>query len=153
MPVQKATECAVKMLKAEQENSFQIKEKKGHNVEQNGTRVSTPKKKKKKQEPHNKYVIDDMDKSIIRQHFQQYYEQYKEIPTWWKLHNFSQTELSFKTSKEILGKIVLATGFHFRRCQNKHIVLCEQEDIVAKRTYFLRYLCKNLASELKQPVV
>ena len=59
--------------------------KEGNEAESNGQQIATP---IKTVTPHNKIVIDSMDKEIIRREFLKYYQVYKEIPSLKKLHNF-----------------------------------------------------------------
>lgn len=123
--------------------------KEGNEAESNGQQIATP---IKTVTPHNKIVIDSMDKEIIRREFLKYYQVYKEIPSLKKLHNFCKAEIQFQGCKETLWKIILSLGFKFQKCKNTRSILVEKPDIVTKRARYLRLMRNNERGE-KRPVV
>lgn len=119
--------------------------------QESGTKLNTPGKKRN---VGKRIALDDMSKCIIRRKVQEFYSVKKQVPTLWKLRAVLQEAINYEGSKEHLRQTLHAIGFRFKKCQNKRKLLMERNDIVFKRSCYLRSLRANdKLGEKKRPVI
>jgi transposase len=95
--------------------------------------VTSPKRPKKR---GSYKKIDDFDETVIRNKFQEFYSQRRQLPTLKNLHHVLKEEIAYPGSIWLLRQTVKKLGFSWRRTENNRKVLIEKPTVVAQRMSF-----------------
>ena len=106
-------------------------------ITDSGGELTTP-KRKKVATPHNKAVIDDFDKSIIRRVVHDFYHIKKTVPGLADILEDVRKEMHYPWGRRTLSRHLRELGFTYGRTKNRRKVLIETPSIVLKRTEYLR---------------
>lgn len=77
-----------------------------------------------------------------------------QVPTLKKLRSVLQDDIEYKGSREHLRSVLHSIGFRFRKCKKRRKLLLERNDIIYRRSVYLRKLMENDKQDGdKRPVI
>lgn len=132
LPVAKATERAALYTNLSKHPISYIRKERKNVDSTPGTSISTPGKKRKRENVMKK-VVDSFDRRVIRDCISDSYINDKRAPSLRSLLPKIRAQIDFPWEKENLRRLLHEMNFKFKKCVNKRKISIERPDIVNSR--------------------
>ncbi|KAJ4428840.1 hypothetical protein ANN_25833 [Periplaneta americana] len=98
--------------------------------------LSTP-GKTRIQPQHNRMIVDDFDRCVIKNIINEFYVREKKVPTVPTLLPIIRSKITFPWGCRSLNRLLRVMGYKWKKCQSKRKILLERADIVSWRHKYL----------------